>query len=67
MGEMKENEKASSELFTELNVFSEILEHYRTEDGFETIKQKLDELKKSTDETTNDIAALAEKRAGDLM
>ena len=65
--EMKENEKASSELLTELNVFSEILEHYRNDDGFETIKQKIDELKKSTDEITNDIAALAEKRAGELM
>ncbi len=65
--EKKENEKASSELFTELNVFSEILEHYRTEDGFETIKQKLDDLKRQTETITDDIAALAEKRAGDLM
>ena len=65
--EMKENEKASSELLTELNVFSEILEHYRTEDGFETIKQKLDDLKRQTETITDDIAALAEKRAGDLM
>ncbi|MBQ5989625.1 MAG: hypothetical protein IJL67_09040 [Oscillospiraceae bacterium] len=65
--ELSENEKSVHELETELKVFAEILEHYRNEEGFETIKQKLDSLKKTADEITDDIAALAEKRAGDLM
>jgi len=63
--EISENEKTVCGLENELKVFSEILEHYRTEDGFETISQKLHALKRSADEITDDIAALAEKRAGE--
>ena len=65
--DISENERSAHELENEMEVFAEILEHYRSADGFETIKQKLDELKKTADEITDDIAALAEKRAGDLM
>ena len=65
--DISENERSAHELENEMEVFAEILEHYRSADGFETIKQKLDELKKTADEITDDIATLAEKRAGDLM
>ena len=65
--DVSENEKTVCGLENELKVFAEILEHYKTDEGFETVRQKLDDLKKTADEIADDIAALAEKRAGDLM
>ena len=38
---------------------------YKTDEGFETVRQKLDDLKKTADEIADDIAAMAEKRAGE--
>lgn len=65
--DVSENEKTVCGLENELKVFAEILEHYKTDEGFETVRQKLDDLKKTADEIADDIAALAENRAGDLM
>ncbi len=63
--DVSENEKTVCGLENELKVFAEILEHYKTDEGFETVRQKLDDLKKTADEIADDIAALAEKRAGE--
>ena len=63
--DVSENEKTVRGLENELKVFAEILEHYKTDEGFETVRQKLDDLKKTADEIADDIAAMAEKRAGE--
>ena len=65
--DIPENEKSAHELENELKVFSEILEHYRNDDGYETVKRKLDELRETVHEIADDIAKLAEKRAGELI
>ncbi|WP_044973553.1 hypothetical protein [Ruminococcus sp. HUN007] len=66
LNEIKENKKTSDELLTELKVFSGILDHYRNDNGFETVKEKLERLISAADEISDDISAMAEKRAGEL-
>lgn len=61
--ENSENYHKAMELKEQLSVYSDILDYYKTDDGFKTVSERLAEIVSEIGHIENDIAFLAEKRA----
>ncbi len=61
------NSEKVQNLKNQLGVYSDILEYYRCEDGYITVKEKLEKIASEIQNAENIISELAQKRAGELQ